>query len=344
MRAVALLLFLLLLPLALSGESIPPLPAFYWGEVNSACALTELAPGIVVQAAFDGNVVASVPVTEREDGIYRFGGPSATDEKLMVVGLQEGNEFNVLLHVNGNARLVLGTEDFNAGEVRYLFFEINSSRCSSLFPPARYEVKISIPSDCNGSLDGLPLKAYHGGEELASTTLTGTTSSSKTVTIDGLSKSLREGSTIVFKVCNGSHCVSEGTSYNYGEQSVVDFGTVSCSALFPQPGGEQLEEAPPADTNAASPEGGTEEGEGEPEEEQTVGDTGRKSVPTDESDQNREVLGARPSKGEEGGVVSRVVDAVSGTARKIFGMPTDVALILALVVVIIIVVVLRFVL
>ncbi len=227
----AALFFLLLLPLALAAT--PQLPGIYWGDVNAPCNLVQLAPGISVRAEHNGVVLAIIPLRS-EGNLFRFGGPSAGDQKL-VVELNAGQDFNLVLYYSSRVSpFVLGSEDFNAGEVKYLRFALSDDNCAAIFPNARYSVSVSIPSDCNGSLNGLSLKVYHGGTELASATLSGDKSASVDVTVNGLAHGVPEGASISFRVCNGDHCASTSTSFNYGEDSSVSLSP-SCSSLFPQP-------------------------------------------------------------------------------------------------------------
>jgi hypothetical protein len=245
--------FLLLLPLALA-DNVPTLPAFYWGDVNASCALTTLAPHIVARFEYNGTVLTSLAITDEGNNVYRFGGPSTSDSKAMI-DCFTCSEFNIVLYVNPHSSYVLGTEDCNAGEVKHLHFDMNSDQCKALFSPAKYTVDVTLPSDCNGSLSSTTLGVYYGSTVLVSpVSLSGDKVVSKSFTVDGYAKGVPEGSTITFKLCNGSNCDTRTTSFNYGEDVAISFAA-SCSALFSSGSGTQeTTETPPAEGNTTSTE------------------------------------------------------------------------------------------
>lgn len=326
------LFFLLLLPLALA-ENVPTLPAFYWGEVNASCALTTLAPNILARFEYNGTLVTSLSITDEGNNIYRFGGPTASDPKAMI-DCSAYPDVNTVLYVNSNAFYVLGTEDCNTGEVKYLHFDMNSDQCKSLFPAAKYTVDVTLPSDCNGSLSSTTLGVYYGSTELvAPVSLSGDKSATQTFTVDGYAKNVPEGATITFKLCNGSNCDTETTSFNYGEDTSVSF-SASCSALFPSSSTQEETAPPPSETNTTTTtEETTTETTSEPktvnEEANTV--SGPPELPVPEDEQNKSV-------------VENVLEQIDRGTRKILGMPPDVALIVAIVIVIVIILAIRFIL
>ncbi|MDN5358679.1 MAG: hypothetical protein PWP76_522 [Candidatus Diapherotrites archaeon] len=326
------LFFLLLLPLALA-ETVPTLPAFYWGEVNASCALTTLAPNILARFEYNGTVLTSLSITDEGNNIYRFGGPSASDPKA-VIDCSTYPDANIVLYVNDNAFYILGTEDCNAGEVKYLHFDMNSDECKSLFPAASYTVNVTLPSNCNGSLSSTTLGVYYGSTELvAPASLSGDKSTSKTFTVDGYAKNVPEGATITFKLCNGSNCDTETTSFNYGEDTNVSF-SASCSALFPSSSTQEETALPPSETNATettttTTSDTTPEPKTTTEEKNVVSGPPELPVPADEQNKS---------------VVENVLEQIDRGTRKILGMPPDVALIVAIVIVIVIILAIRFIL
>jgi len=336
-RAVFLVFLLFSISRALAG-SVPSLPALYWGEVNAGCNLVALAPGIVIRAEYNG-VLDSLPLLDEGNNVFRFGGPAASDDKLLVSGLAEGAEFNLTLYYSSRVgAFLLGTEDFNAGEVKHIHFELNSSQCSSLFPPATYHITVTLPSDCSGSLSDTTFYVYYGSTKLKSQQLDGDKEDSVDITVDGYSNSIPEGKSITFKVCKGDGCDSESTSYNYGEEANISF-SVSCSSLFSSSTEETSQEAAAstdtdttAEQTAASQT--TTTSEEETEEKTTAVKTTTSgppevSVPPDEQNKS---------------LVEDVVDKVSRESRRILGMPPDVAIIVAILIVMVIVAALRFIL
>jgi len=333
--------FLLLLPVALAAEKIPALPGLYWGDVNATCDLKKLAPGVTVRAEYNGAVLDSIALSSEGNNLFRFGGPSSSDDKLLVSGIPEGADFNLALYYSSNVGpLVIGSEDYNAGEVKYLYFELNSSQCSSLFPSATYHVSLSLPSDCNGSFSGTTLYVYYGGSQITSKSLSGDKSASADVTVNGYAHGIPEGASITFKVCKGDNCDSTSTSYNYGEDADISF-SVSCSALFSSSssaeghaasGGESGSEEQGGSAQASSRNDS--EATSETEEMNVTVSTdvsGPPEVPVPPDEQNKSV-------------VENVVETLDRGTRRILGLPPDVALIIAVLVVIVIIVAIRFIL
>jgi len=336
----ALFFLLLLLPVALAAENVPSLPGLYWGDVNAACDLKKLAPGVVLRAEYNGAVLDSIALSSEGNNLFRFGGPSSSNDKLLVSGIPEGADFNLALYYSSNVGpLVIGSEDYNAGEVKYLYLELNSSQCSSLFPSATYHVSLSLPSDCNGSFSGTTLYVYYGSSQITSKSLSGDKSASADVTVNGYAHEIPEGASITFKVCKGDNCDSTSTSYNYGEDANVSF-SVSCSALFPTSSSEgqaaagyasapteQEEENHPSSSTTS---GGTSETEETNITAKTTG-TGPPEVPVPPDEQNKSV-------------VENVVDTLDRGSRRVLGLPPDVAIIIAVLVVIVVIVAIRFIL
>jgi hypothetical protein len=336
-----LVLFLLLgLPLALAAdENVPQLPGFYWGEVNAACPLTTLAPDISVRFDFNGTTITTLPLSVEGNNLFRFGGPSASDSKA-VIDCSAYPDFNVVLYVNPNASYVLGSVTCSSGDVKSLHYDINADQCRAVFPASKYTVNAALQSDCNGSFSNTTLYVYYGDTKLYSSSLSGTTSTSKSVTISGYDNNIVEGHSIVFKICGPNGCQTYSHSFHYGESNTIDFGTIPCSTLF----------APPPETNMAQETNSTAEGAG-------TATTPESNISTTSSGatEPKTITSNTPAKSSNSGSAPTTSNSshsseanvnvpVSAPPKKseLFGVPLDQAIVIAIVVIIAIVVVVRF--
>ncbi len=331
-RSSIVLLFLIFVPLVFAGSSSTPAPPMLiWGEVNAPCALTTLSPSIVVAADYNGVDVSSVALTE-DGNVFRFGGPSAADPKLLVPS--EYSEVNVVLKYSSSVSpLRLGTVSFTSGVV-YKYYVLTEANCSSLYPPAHYSVSLSLPSDCNGDLSGMAFLAYYGDTKIYSVTLSSGKSATVSFDVNGYKYAIPEGASLSFKVCKDTACTSWSEGYHYGKSSSVS-QTLSCSAFFPTT--QQSETSSQATGAGASSETNATTTTTTSPQTTTTTTTSKETNVHDGSTQKS----ATPTSGNE---ELNVNVPVTPTEHKpgIFGVPLDQAIVIAIVVIVALLVVIRF--
>jgi len=133
-----ILLYLLLLTFFLNGifarspPPIPPTPAVYYGLIQASCNIN----GAELQAYINNELRGRIDIICINDTFCKFGGPSLSENKLIVPGnLKENNSAKVefYIHINGN-KVKVGENTFVIGKMEKLNFILTPNQCRSLFP------------------------------------------------------------------------------------------------------------------------------------------------------------------------------------------------------------------
>ena len=334
MRRATPFLFLLLLSFALADSaSAPAPPMLIWGEINAPCALTTLSPDITVAAEYNGTVISSLPLA-KDGNLFLFGGPRAADPKLMI--LSSYPEFNIVLSYSSTVQpFVLESNVPFASGVFAKRFVLSENNCLALYPHEHYSVSVSLPSDCNGTIQGMVFHAYYGSTSLYSITLSGTKSVSFGFDVNGFKYSIPEGASLSFKVCRNSTCASRSESYHYGKSSDVSW-LLSCDTFFPQqPQQETNSVSPPASGSAPS----------EANANNTTKKTTTPKTVTVRHSVSKSTKNVSPptSSGAESEELNVNVPVTPTEHRPgVFGVPLDQAIVIAIVVIVALIVVIRF--
>ncbi len=329
------LALLLVVPLAFS-LSPPSPPTVVWGEINASCPITSLAPGAYVFVESNGTVLASISLL-KDGNVFRFGGPLASDPKLVFSGCSDANV--VLAYPDSSVQYVLGSISCD-GNVHALFYDLSDSNCQALFPAATYDVHVSIPSDCNGSIDGMVFRIYYGGTELSSYTLSGSKSTSLTVHVDGYVHGIPNGGTLTARVYKDSTYTSWTAHYYYGRTITWDI-PLPCDAYFSSQVAVEQNVAPAASGSAGSETNVSSQSSSQPSS------PPRAPAPIREVNRNAG-SGTAPEKVIHPVVAQRedlnvnVPVSAQPSSGAVFGVPTDQAVIIAIVVLVALIVVIRF--
>jgi len=327
-------ILILLFPLALAAS--PPLPpTLVWGDINAPCALTAISPGISVVAEANSTQLSSLSLVA-DGNFYRFGGPLAGDPKLVIPA--DYPDANIVLHYpDATSDFLLGSLQSDT-QVHYVEYNLSETNCESLYPAAEYSITVSLPDDCNGSVQGMVFRMYYNGKEVYSITLSGSRSTSFIIHVDGLKYGVPQGSEVSARIYLNSTYTTWYNHFYYGKH--IDWSIdLPCDTYFPS--SQQTEQ----NTETATASGGGAGGTPESNSVTTVS-TPPKTIPTTLPQSSSSIpktaikRAASPSSATEENV--NVPVGASPQNQGIFGVPLDQAVVVALVVIIAIIVVVRF--
>ena len=309
-----------------------------WGEINAPCALTTLSPSISVVAEYNGTEISTLSLV-KDGNLFRFGGPLATDSKLVIPA--DYSDVNIVLRYSSNvSSFLLGTVAFTSGVV-HEYYTLSDTNCLALYPSAHFSVSLTLPSDCNGDLSSMAFYVYYGDTKLYSATLPSGKSATLSFDVNGYKYSIPEGASLSFKVCKDTTCTSWGETYHYGKSSSIS-QSLSCSTFFPV-----VQQTETNSTAFAAGAGGA-TGETNTSAGTTVsGETPPKTVTTNSSvtTKNGSITPENPvhqpsNSNDELNVNVPVTPTEHSPGM--FGVPLDQAIVIALVVIVTLIVVIRF--